>query len=70
MAMKFQVGVFWAVTPCSVAVRFGAPFCFHFQGEVNATLPEHYTASQSRRLRLDTCHNVHFMKVGPLVLKL
>jgi len=32
----FQVEIFWAVTLCSVVVRyqhFGGPCCLHFQGE-------------------------------------
>jgi hypothetical protein len=33
--------VFWVVMPCNVAVgyqRFGGPYCFHLQGEVNGAV--------------------------------
>jgi hypothetical protein len=65
-AVKIQVDVIWVVTPCSVMVhyqRFGGPCCLHLQGEVSedggsidlwnvGILPQHYTASQPRKLLL------------------
>jgi hypothetical protein len=62
----FQVEDFWVVTPCSVVVgdqRLGGPDCLHIQGEVlrnGGGLPQHYTASQPRRPRLEpsSCENL------------
>jgi hypothetical protein len=37
-AVKFQVAVFWVVTPCSDVVgyqRFGGPYCLYFQGKMS-----------------------------------
>jgi len=58
----FQGEVFWVVSPCSVAVghqRFGGPSCHPEDGGsmvfLNISiLPQHYTATQSGRLRLET----------------
>jgi len=36
--IKFEVEVFWGVTPCAVAVghqRFEGPCCLHLQGKVS-----------------------------------
>jgi hypothetical protein len=51
---SFHVEVFWAVTPCSVAV--GGPCCLHLQGDLRnvGILPRLRTASQPRRPRLET----------------
>jgi hypothetical protein len=51
----FQVDVFCIVTPCNVVVGyqcFRGPCCLHLQGEVGIP-PQHYTASQPRRPRLE-----------------
>jgi hypothetical protein len=40
--VKFQVEIFWVLTPCSFVVRyksFGGPFCLHLQGEVKRWYP-------------------------------
>jgi len=53
----WQDQVFWVVTPCSAVVGyqcFGGPGYLHLQGEDEGILPQSYTASQSRRTRLET----------------
>jgi len=48
----FQVEVLWVVTLCNVVgnQRLRGPCCLHVQG----ILPQHYTASQPKRRRLET----------------
>jgi hypothetical protein len=57
--LVFQVEVFWVVTPCSIAVE--NPYCLHLHPEdggsmdlwIVGILPQHYTASQPRKPRLE-----------------
>jgi hypothetical protein len=64
--MMIQFEVSWDVTPGVIVAgyqRFGRPFCIHVQDEVEdggsmeignvGILTQYYTASQSRRPRLD-----------------
>jgi len=52
MVMKIEDKVFWVVTPCTVVAGYQ-----HFRGSMDlwnvGILPQHYTASQPRRPRLE-----------------
>jgi len=55
--VKIQVEVFWVVMPYRVVAenqRFGGPGYLHLQGDFSMDLlPQHCTASQCRRPRLE-----------------
>jgi len=49
-AVKFQVELFWVVTPFSFVVgyqRFGSPCCLYLQGEVTTTTLHHVTTQKA-----------------------
>jgi len=75
MAVNIQVNFFWVVMPCSVVVGYQhlrGPCWLHLQGgkawtsETLVTLPQHYTASQPIRSRLESvqlfnCQSLHVL---------